>query len=92
MTRTLTLIPLAMLLATPASGACLMSYCKDKAPARAHLTNIHRQKVGDLYSPGNGQRLQVRDTSRRIIGYIELDGSITNTRGQPVANIETLRD
>ena len=92
MTRTLTLILLAMLLATPASGACLMSYCKDKAPTRSYVTNTHRQIVGDLYSPGGGQRIQIRDTSRRIIGYVELDGSITNTRRQPVANIETLRD
>jgi hypothetical protein len=90
--RILTLILLAMLLATPASARCLMSYCKDKAPSRSYITNNHRQKVGDLYSPGNGQRVQIRDTSRRIIGYIELDGSITNTRRQPVANIETLRD
>ena len=48
--------------------------------------------LADLYSPGNGQRVQIRDTSRRIIGYIELDGSITNTRRQPVGSIEALRD
>lgn len=90
--RILTLILLAVLLATPASAACLMSYCKDNAPTRSHITNTHRQKVGDLYSPGNGQRVQIRDTSRRIIGYVEMDGTITNTNRQPVANIEALRD
>ena len=90
--RILTLILLAMLLATPASARCLMSYCKDKAPSRSYITNNHRQKVGDLYSPGNGQRVQIRDTSRRIVGYIELDGTITDTHRRKVGSIETLRD
>ena len=89
--RILTLILLAMLLATPASARCLMSYCKDKAPSRSYITNNHRQKVGDLYSPGNGQRVQIRDTSRRIIGYIELDGTIPNPSRQKKGSIETLR-
>ncbi len=30
----------------------------------------------------------VRDTSRRIIGYIERDGTMTNTSRQQVAEIE----
>ena len=91
--RNLTLAALAVIVATPpASATCLMSYCKDKAPTRAYIVNTHRQKVGDLYKPGSGQRIQIRDTSRRIIGYIEMDGTITNTNRQPVANIEALRD
>jgi hypothetical protein len=67
---------------TPAYGACEMSYCKDKAPTRSYITNTHRQKVGDLYKPGSGQRTQIRDRSRRIIGYVEMDGTITNTHRQ----------
>ena len=84
-------LSLALIVATPASGACLMSYCKDKAPTRSHITNTHRQKVGDLYKPGSGQRIQIRDTSRRIIGYIETDGTITNPSRQKVGSVEALR-
>lgn len=69
-----------------------MSYCKDKAPTRSYITNTHRQIVGDLYDPGHNRRIQIRDTDRRIIGYIERDGSITNTNRQPVGSIEALRD
>jgi hypothetical protein len=47
--------------------------------------------VGDVYAPRGGQRIQIRDTFRRIIGYIEADGTITNRHRQPVANIEALR-
>ena len=90
--RTLIFTTLAVLLASPASAACVLSYCKYKAPTRSYITNTHRQKVGDLYSPGQGRRVQIRDTSRRIIGYVESSGKITNTRRQPVAIIEALRD
>jgi len=44
--------------------------------------------VGDIYNPGHGRRVQIRDTSRRIIGYIEHDGTVTNTSRQPVAGID----
>ncbi len=85
--RVLILAALAtMVLATsPASARCIMSYCKDGAvtasassPSRTHITNQHRQIVGDLYDPGHGRRVQIRDNSRRIIGYIERDGTVTN--------------
>ena len=80
-----------VLSAAPASATCIMSYCKDKAtstPTRSYITNTHRQKVGDIYNPGHGRRLQIRDTSRRIIGYIERDGTVTNTHRQKVGTIE----
>ena len=32
--------------------------------------------------------VQIRDTSRRIIGYTERDGTVTNTHRQRVADIE----
>ena len=76
------------ILATPASAACLMSYCKDTAPTRSYITNTHRQIVGDLYDPGHGRRTQIRNTRRQILGYIEADGTITNTRRQKVLEIE----
>ena len=92
MIRLLAVAALALIVASPAKARCILSHCKDKAPTRSYITNTHRQKVGDLYKPGSGQRVQIRDTSRRILGYIEIDGSITNTHRQPVANIEALRD
>ena len=91
MTRVLILAALTMMLAMPASARCILSYCKDKAPTRSYITNTHRQKVGDLYSPGGGQRIQIRDTSRRIIGYVEMDGTITNPSRQKVGSVEALR-
>jgi hypothetical protein len=87
-----------LILASPeASARCIMSYCKDGAatstPASSTswaITNTSRQRLGDLYNPGHGRRLQIRDTSRRIIGYIERDGDITNKRRRKVGEIEEL--
>ncbi len=85
------------LIATPmtADARCLMSYCKGQAatstPSRSYITNTARQMVGDLYDPGHGRRVQIRDTSRRIIGYIEADGTVTNSSHQRVRTIEELR-
>ena len=92
----LILAALAAILATsPASARCIMSYCKDRAataststPTRSYITNTHRQKVGDLYDPGHGRRVQLRDNSRRVIGYIERDGTVTNTSRQRVGTVE----
>jgi len=72
---------------SPASARCIMSYCKDRAattstPMRSYITNTHRQKVGDLYDPGHERRVQIRDNSRRIIGYVQGDGTVTNTHRQ----------
>ncbi len=52
------------------------------------ITNKHRQRVGDIYNPGHGRRVQIRDTSRRIVGYIERDGTVTNTSRQRIGTIE----
>ncbi len=92
--RVLILVALATLaLANPeASARCLMSYCKDSstpAPSTSWaITNTHPQRLGDVYNPGSGRRLQIRDNSRRIIGYIERDGTVTNTSRQPVGTTE----
>ncbi len=66
MTRTLIFTTLAVLLATPASAACLMSYCKKEAPTRSYIVNNHRQIVGDLYDPGYNRRIQIRDLNEAI--------------------------
>ncbi len=72
-----------LLVGPPAQGACIMSYCKENVPKRSYITNRHRQIVGDLYDPGTG-RIQIRDTSRRIVGYIERSGRVTNTHRQKI--------
>ncbi len=88
----LTVLLAAAAATSPASARCIMSYCKEGATTRSHITNTSRQIVGDLYDPGHGRRIQIRDTDRRIIGYIERDGRITNPSRQPAASIEALRD
>ena len=90
------LATLAVVLSSPeASARCIMSYCKDSStvstPApgeRRAITNTSRQRLGDVYNPGHGRRVQIRDTSRRIIGYFEADGTVTNTHRQKVGTIE----
>ena len=72
---------------SPVRSACLMSYCKDKAPTRSYITNIYRQKVIDLYNPGHGRRIQIRNTDRKIVGYIERSGRITNTHRQKIGEV-----
>jgi hypothetical protein len=61
---------------------------RDNIERDGTVTNTHRQKVGDLYDPGHGRRVQIRDTSRRIIGYIERDGTVTNTHRQKVGTLD----
>ena len=100
----LTLTLAVAIATSPASARCIMSYCKDgtlvtfgsktsgaattSTPTRSYIVNTHRQKVGDIYDPGHGRRLQLRDNDRRIVGYVEADGTVTNTSRQPVARIE----
>lgn len=72
--------------------ACLTSACVDRStttsvPTRTYITDDKRRRVGDLYDPGNGRRIQIRNTQRQIIGYIEPGGRITNTRRQEIGEI-----
>lgn len=74
---------------SPAAGACVLSHCKTgeaAASKRASITNTHRQIIGDLYDSGTG-RVQIRDTSRRIVGYIERSGRVTNISRQRIGKI-----
>ncbi len=98
MTRLMILAATALpLIVSPvtADARCLMSYCRDQAAAttpapgeRRAITNTSRQRLGDIYNPGQGRRLQIRDTSRRIIGYVEPDGTVTNTSRQRVGTLD----
>jgi hypothetical protein len=88
-------ILLIALSASPASATCYswQKGCQStvaggvKAGERWKITNAHRQRLGDIYNPGHGRRLQIRDTHRRIVGYIEPDGTVTNTRRQEIGGI-----
>ena len=92
--RALILAAFAVVLSSPeASAACIMSYCKgdtaSPAPATSWaITNTSRQRLGDVYNPGHGRRVQIRDTSRRIIGHIERNGTVTNTSRQKVGTLD----
>ncbi len=79
-----------------ASAACSRSWCQEEETAGPtsgqswNITNTHRQKLGDIYNPAPGRRLHIRDNHRRIIGYIERDGDITDKRRRKVGQIEEL--
>jgi hypothetical protein len=45
---------------------------------RYTITTKDRVRVGDIYDPGAGRRLQIRNKSRQIIGYIAPNGTITD--------------
>ncbi len=92
-TRALAILTLALIAAPVTAEARCFRFQRDcgastSTTTRSYIVNQHRQKVGDLYEPGHGRRVQIRDTSRRIIGYVERDGTVTNTSRQPVAEIE----
>ena len=89
------LMILAVILASPpVSAQCIMSYCKNRettaTPTRSYITNQHRQIIGDLYDPGHGRRIQIRDKNRKILGYIERTGKVTDSRRREVGGIEDL--
>ncbi len=93
MIRSLTLAALALFLIASPAAACYGWKCEETAaskPTRQYITNTHRQIIGDLYKPTPDRRIQIRDNHRRIIGYIEADGSITNTSRQEVGTVEGL--
>jgi hypothetical protein len=85
---TLAAFAVALSATSPASAACLMSYCK--TPTTRAITNERRQRVGDLYDPGHGRAVQIRNNRRQILGYIQPDGTVTNLRRQEVLSIEML--
>jgi hypothetical protein len=79
---------LAVPLATsPAFAKCSFNIC---AGERAKLLDSRKLRVGDIYNPGHGRRLQIRNKHRQILGYIERSGKITDTRRRRVGSIEGL--
>ena len=91
--RTLIFTLTMLLLASPATAACVLSHCQEGSSTRAYVRNnweSGRQIVGDLYRPSSG-RIQIRTNQRVIVGFIETDGSITDTRRQEIGTIEALR-
>ncbi len=80
---------LAVPLATPPADAkCSFNIC---AGERAKLLDSRKLRVGDIYNPGHGRRLQIRNKHRQILGYIEPSGKITDTRRRKVGSIGALR-
>jgi len=67
-------------------SGCEYRFCRDRVTVTktSPITNMRRQRVGDLYNPGHGRRIQIRDNRRRIIGYIEADGDVTDTRRRKI--------
>lgn len=58
------------------------------AVERTKVYDERNRQVGDIYDPGHGRRLQIRDNNRKIRYYIERDGTITDTRRRKVKEIE----
>ncbi len=60
------------------------------AAEKHKIRNDRNQLIGDFYDPGHGRRLQIRDNRRRIIGYVERDGTVTDKRRREVGKIGEL--
>lgn len=95
MTRFLILAALAVALAASPAAARCFKFQRDcgassSTPKTYPITNTHRQRTGDIYDPGHGRNIQIRDNYRRILGFIERDGTVINTHRQPVGSIENL--
>lgn len=91
--RALSLAVFTAFLAVPlanssADAKCTFNIC---AGERAKLLDSRKLRVGDIYNPGHGRRLQIRDNRRRVLGYIESSGKITDTRRRKVGSIGALR-
>ncbi len=80
--------------ATANAAECKFKFCAGRAdisgPSTRVITNTARQRLGDIYDPGGDRRVQIRDNNLRILGYIEKDGTITNTNRQHIGTIEQL--
>jgi hypothetical protein len=60
------------------------------AGERYKITNDRRVELGDFYDPGHNRRIQIRDARRNIIGYVERDGTVTDSRRRKVGKIGEL--
>ena len=68
-------------------------YCRKQGgsvvsiPSRAYITDKDRRVVGDVYNPGPGRRVQIRDKHRRVKWYIDKNGNITDKHRRVRGNI-----
>ena len=89
-------VPLLAISATASSAECKFKFCAGRAdtsgPSTRVITNTARQRLGDLYHPGGDRRVQIRDNNLKILGYVEKDGTITNTNRQRIGTIGDLID
>ena len=74
-------------IATPAVAKCQFGICPGE---KVKILDDRKRRTGDIYNPGHGRRQQIRDKNRRIIGYIEPSGKITDTRRRKSGSIEGL--
>ena len=54
------------------------------------LLDSRKLRAGDIYNPGHGKRLQIREKNLRVLGYIEVSGKITDKRRRRIGSIEGL--
>ena len=57
---------------------------------RVKIYDDRNRQVGDIYDPGHGRRLQIRDNRRNIIGYVERNGTVTDARRRKVGKLGEL--
>lgn len=59
----------------PAYAKCPFDIC---AGEKRKTLDSDKNVKGDIYNPGHGRRLQIRNKDRVILGYIERSGRITD--------------
>ena len=87
---------LASTIATSPVAACQFKFqCSrtvERSRPQAILDRGRLRQRAEIYDPGHGKPLQVRDhRTLRVLGYIEKDGTITDWHRRKVGSIESLR-
>ena len=81
---------LAVSVATsPALAKCQLNIC---AGERAKTYDARKLWTGDIYNPGHGRRLQIRDKRLKVLGYIEPSGKVTDKRRRRIGKIDLSDD
>ena len=72
-----------------AGERCPLGICDGQ---RAKTFDARKLRTGDIYNPGHGRRLQIRNKNLRILGYIEVpSGKVTDRQRRKVGSVEGLR-
>ena len=66
----------------------IIGQCSAYAAETRKIYDDRGRQIGTVYDPGHGRRLQIRDNDRRIKGYIERDGTVTDSRRRRIKKIE----